>query len=240
MATLVTSSAHAQQPGDVDVWIKQLSTSDWSQVRQAKDKLESLEISPVSALIQLMGDDRRVALTNTADLIYPGAKTFYGHGYLVNYDLDSIPVRAGWVLEELTFQDFGFRANSLEEKNLIEDTAKNGFKERPLPSATGSQPSEDFVIKHAVPAARSWWKNSEKNWTRFAALEEALSSHQESRQLSVLEFLRYGNTPCKSLDKQSYADKLLPIIRDLVKSDSESIRIQAGHLIKDGFYRKAK
>lgn len=60
-----------------------------------------------------------VPLTDTMDLIYPGAKTFYGHGYIVNYDLDSLAVRAGWVLESITFQDFGFRSNTIQEDTLF-------------------------------------------------------------------------------------------------------------------------
>jgi hypothetical protein len=54
-----------------------------------------------------------VQLRETWDLIYPGAKTFYGHGYSVDYDLDWLSAKAGWALENLTFQNFGFARGGL-------------------------------------------------------------------------------------------------------------------------------
>ena len=70
-------------------------------------------------LIELLRDTSFIKLKNTADLIYPGAEKFYGHGWIVNYDIDWVPVRAAWLLEEITFQNFGYRDATINEDKLL-------------------------------------------------------------------------------------------------------------------------
>jgi len=81
--------------------------SDWSTVSKAAREIEARDDAPEIAM-SLLGRTDSVPLTDTADLIYPGAKHFAGHGYVVNYDLDAIAGRAGWILEDVTFRRFGF------------------------------------------------------------------------------------------------------------------------------------
>src|SRR5262245_27636996 len=105
----VSGSDDVFRPPSIDELFRDLVASDWQRVEYAKLHLVSRQKEPIPRLIALMSDDARVPLTETGDLIYPGAKEFYGHGFIVDYDLDVLAVRAGWVLEDLTFQDFGFR-----------------------------------------------------------------------------------------------------------------------------------
>ena len=54
-----------------------------------------------------------------ADLIYPGADMFYGHGFIVDYDIDYLPARVGWAPEDITFHSFGFREGVIDEMMLL-------------------------------------------------------------------------------------------------------------------------
>lgn len=75
----------------------------------AKDSLVNYQLEAIPKIIEMLKDTSYIKLKNTADLIYPGAEKFYGHGGIVYYDIDWICVRAAWLLEEITFQDFGYR-----------------------------------------------------------------------------------------------------------------------------------
>src|SRR5689334_9527089 len=88
---------------------------DWERVYQAEFKLEAGGAASLAVLVRLLDRTEIVPLENTADLIYPGAKMFYGHGWIVDYDLDCLPARAGWALEELTFENFGFSEGIIRE-----------------------------------------------------------------------------------------------------------------------------
>ena len=60
-------------------------TSDnWPEVYKAKRQLESLQEKAIPALLELLNRKENVPLKNTADLIYPGAKEYYGHGLGIN------------------------------------------------------------------------------------------------------------------------------------------------------------
>ena len=99
----------AQSTGQhIDSMIYDLQKANWGAVRMAKDSIENFQKEAIPKLIELLKDTSYVKLKNTCDLIYPGAEEFYGHGGIVNYDIDWIAVRAAWVLEEITFQNFGY------------------------------------------------------------------------------------------------------------------------------------
>ncbi|WP_326984601.1 hypothetical protein VUJ46_08735 [Chryseobacterium sp. MYb264] len=94
-----------------------LKSNDFDEVTYARQFLiQSNPRDVIPELIEMLKDTTLVKLENTGDLIYPGAKEFYGHGSVVKYDIDKIYFRAAWILEELTFQDFGYlndKSNSL-------------------------------------------------------------------------------------------------------------------------------
>ena len=109
----------------------------WGDVLGAKTRLEAVEAAAIPALIDLAFREDRVPLEDTGDLIYPGARFFYGHGELVDYELDILAARAGWLLEDLTFQDFGFSFPALNEKVLLQAIA-GGRRDMPLSQAVPS------------------------------------------------------------------------------------------------------
>lgn len=193
---------------------EKLQSADWPTVYRAAEELEALGGEAIPDLLQLMGDDRKVKLTGTADLIYPGADRFYGHGYVVNYDLDWLPVRAGWVLERITFKSFGFREQGDVPRRKL--TAEERLEAR----------------RKASDRARTWWAG-QGSWQRRDALLEALRSTDSEREQLALEYLRFGKTPCAGLDEPFYRQQLRPEIERLSKSGNRAVQAQATHLLKD-------
>src|SRR5262245_56333343 len=108
MPNTPTEPPAPKPPTTAPAAIALLESPQWSEVMRAKTLLVADRLSSLAPVVAMIDRDDVVPLVNTADLIYPGAKQFYGHGYVVPYDLDHLGDRAGWVLEELTFWDFGF------------------------------------------------------------------------------------------------------------------------------------
>src|SRR5262245_24978026 len=107
--------ASPRTPSTPNPAFEALLGDDWEHVFHAAETLRADPHGSVPYLVAGVEDDRVKALRNTADLYYPGAKKFYGHGYMLPYDVDHVGDRAGWVLEELLFRDFGFRSGLKRE-----------------------------------------------------------------------------------------------------------------------------
>jgi hypothetical protein len=129
----------------------------------AADELESMQAAAIPALLEMTGDDRQIQARNTMDLIYPGAEHFYGHGGLVPYELNWVSVRAGYVLENLTFEDFGFG------------------------------PAKSAEMRAAASGrARAWWAGQHGHFDRFAALVGALGGDDDARRCRAVSYLYVG------------------------------------------------
>src|SRR5690242_8070767 len=99
ITSLALALSLASQPSDLDALLQQLNQSDWKTVRAAAVRLEGWTSSDdpvVPKLVANLESKERVALTDTMDLIYPGAKQSSGHGEVIPYDLDSLALRSGW------------------------------------------------------------------------------------------------------------------------------------------------
>src|SRR5262245_44810625 len=118
------SAQRIKEQNGIKKLIDDFTSADWQKVHHAKAALESRQSEAIPALIELLDRNEKVELLNTADLIYPGAKAFYGHGWILDYDVDWISVRAGWALENLTFQNFGFREGVINEADLFKAVIK--------------------------------------------------------------------------------------------------------------------
>lgn len=225
--------------------VADFSSEDWgAKVSPAEKALEMREGAAVPELIALLDSDRRVELTNTFDLIYPGAKTFYGHGGILDYDLDWLSVRAGWALEELTFNDFGFSGGQIKESDLLQAFMK-GKRDVPLGEVVKPPADVEAVARRraeAVRKAKEWWAAAGPSWRRFDELLSALRSGSPARQVSAMQWLRNGGTRCEGLTVRSYNQLVLPEVKRLSKSADEQVRTQAGYLLKDkeGWWYKYK
>ncbi|MCL9806667.1 hypothetical protein NAT51_14115 [Flavobacterium amniphilum] len=238
---LLFSTAGFSQNKTDSLFIAFKKSSFYESVYPAKMQLENRQKEIIPELIKLLKDTTFVKLTGTGDLIYPGATEFYGHGHYVPYDMDWISVRAGWLLEELTFQDFGYKIVEIDEKDLIK-LMKDNYPEyihKGKLNLTWKKKNtkEKWIEFRNILAlnAENWWKKNQKDWTRMNAIKEALTSKNENQLSDVIQYLRYGETACEGLTKESYEKEIKPIVESLILSEyTDNTRIVIEYLIRDG------
>jgi hypothetical protein len=159
-----TAAQRESSAAEVDRALHRLKSARFPDALAAKGALvASASPRAVAGLVALARATDRVVLTDTADLIYPGTRRFHGHGLVVPYDIDRLGARAGWVLEALTFRDFG-------------------FSRAPHPDAT--EPSER---PDAATRAAAWWSAQGGRFSRTLALAAALREGRDVRAEAVLE-----------------------------------------------------
>lgn len=201
--------------------IGEFLSADWPTVLAAKEKIESAGKDYIDDLLSAMNDCRIQKLQNTGDLIYPGAEKYFGHGQIIDYDIDDICVRAGWLLEDLTFRNFGFTGIHLPDNELA-GFIRNNFPEYyndPVNRASLDEltvPGERKLIRTlSIEKARKWWNSASSGWNRLDALREALNSQDDKCQVKALFYLRNGNTLCKGLTEKYYKSNLENTVKKL-------------------------
>lgn len=215
--------------------------SFYERIYPAKMKLESFQKKIIPQLIELLNDTGFVKLTGTADLIYPGATQFYGHGHFVPYDMDWISVRAGWLLEDLTFMDFGYKTSGVDDTTLFKLMKDNERYKEYLKKGTydlewKNKPTSEKLVefrKILAENTKKWWQINQENWTRLSAIKDALKSDNENRLGEVLQFLRYGETRCDSLNTEVYLKEIKPLIVALNHTKYQSVKEQVDLLLKE-------
>jgi hypothetical protein len=244
IATIVfVSYTRCQSQSPLDTCIVRLHSAECKNVFQARnDILLKYQKESISKLILILRDTSYVKLVNTADLIYPGAKEFYGHGRIVNYDIDWLSVRAAWVLEQITFQDFGYLTKlPISEKSLLslhqkdyQNYLNKGYHDINYRDTT----PRDRMIRYRLWLANKadkWWKRNEGSWTKLNALKEALASHNEYREGLAIYYLRQGDGDDAKIElstRKAYYAQIKGLIVQITNSkDGESE--QAEYLIKE-------
>lgn len=226
-------------PEQLKTFEKDFLSDDWHTVLKAKENIENLGSYGISDLIVMMNDCRTIKLRNTGDLIYPGAERFFGHGQIIDYDIDVACIRAGWLLEEITFNNFGFSGIHLPAGELTTFISRN-FPRFTL--AVGNQEKvneldeegrRSLICDLSIENARQWWQNSSKEWTRLNALEQALNSDDEKSQVKALFYLRNGVTVCKGLSQKFYKSNLSKIVERLSKSETGRVAENAKLIMLD-------
>ena len=206
-AALAQPQPLPRNPPPLAADLQSFQSRSWPEVHGAKHRLESRQAEVLPALVELAFNQQRAPLQNTADLIYPGARAFYEHGLIIDYDLDNIAARAGWLLEDLTFENFGF--------------------------ASGATSAHDTHA--AAEAARRWWLAASRPWRRFQALRVALASGDPRRHLLALSWLRRpGRTACDGLSNETYARDILSLVTALASKGASEVRLQATELLRTG------
>ncbi len=211
--------------------------SFYEKIYPSKMKLENYQKDIISQLIELLNDTSFVKLTGTADLIYPGAKKFYGHGHFIPYDMDWISVRAGWLLEDLTFMDFGYKTSGVNDTTLFKLMKENYneyLKKGTYDLEWKNKPTREKLIefrKILAQKAKGWWQTNQTNWTRLSAIKDALQSDDENRLGEVLQFLRYGETKCDNLDSNVYLSDIKLLVVSLKQTKHQSMKEQVDLLL---------
>jgi hypothetical protein len=189
--------------------IEMLATTEFSDVHQAKRQLLRDRTGSLAPLIAMVDRDERVVLENTGDLIYPGAKKNYGHGWIVNYDLDALADRAGWVLEELTFHDFGFT-----------DGVYGGIPAIPKP--------EHLVRIRAT--VHAWSAAHAASWNCFAALVEAMRGPDAH---FAYIWLFEPSSSCDGFTAARFRTDLLPLLKAHARDPKHPMHDYAVDFLKD-------
>lgn len=237
LSTSLTLNILAQ--ADIDQLINDFKSDDWIKVRDTKLKLENLEEKSIPKIITLLDNSTSVKLKNTGTLIYPGAEKVYGHGQIVDYDMDKIAVRAGWLLEEISFNNFGFAGIHLPDENLIGfikltfPDYYNNSSNRKLLEASTIADLRLTIKKLSIQKAKAWWKNESSGWNRLDALVSALKSFDEKRQVKALFYIRNGETKCSGLNKDYYIENIAKEIVKLSSSDTQRISEHAKLILFD-------
>ena len=215
--------------------INDFTSTDWNLVSAAKEDLENMQAGALSDIMKLLKNNTKKKLVNTGDLIYPGADKFYGHGQMIDYDIDHLAIRAGWLLEDLTFQNFGFSGVHIQGDQLLDfikltfpEYYNNSQNRKKLANSSESQ-LRQLIEELSVKKAESWYSLQGENWSRLDALEEALKSYDEKREVKALFYLRNGKTKCTGLSKDSYKTQLEELIENLsnvgIKRISENAKL---------------
>ena len=218
---------------------KSFNSADWKEVKVAKIEIENLQESAIPDLLPQLKSTEKVKLNNTGSLIYPGAEKFFGHGQILNYDIDYISIRAGWVIEEITFNNFGFSGIHLPKEELINHIKMtfpeyyNNSTNRKKLETSSLEELRKIGERLSVEALNSWWKSEGESWSRLSALVNALKSFDEKRQVKALFYLRNGTTKCKGLTREFYIEEISKEIVRLSGSDVQRISEHAKLILLD-------
>jgi hypothetical protein len=216
--------------------ISEFSSTHWEKVFKAKDSLLQIGKTAIPDLIKLMDDPKGFAkLQGTADLIYPGATEYYGHGWVIDYDLDWIAIRAGWALENLTSQNFGFSENVITEKELMEIHKTDYAKYIETGKHDINFERKKFKdLNSSIEKVKIWWKNNSDKWSPLIGLKEAIFSDDTSRQLDAIQQMRFPKFIIPELTQDWFNKNLKKKIEELNKSNIEELVIQTDLLLRDG------
>jgi hypothetical protein len=219
--------------------MKDFICDDWNTVKSAKEKLENYENKAIPQLVILLDNNSINKLKNTGSLIYPGAEKFYGHGQMIDYDIDNISVRAGWLLEEITFNNFGFTGIQLPDEELIgfikltfSGYYNNSTNRNKLEKSSVDE-LRNMILELGVNSAKNWWQNEYTSWTRIKALEDALKSYDEKRQVKALFYMRNGDTRCTGLTIDYYVENIEKEIERHSLSETKRISENARLILFD-------
>lgn len=210
-------------------------------VKPAKKALENYQQLVIPKIIPLLYNRSYVVLVGNPFMMYPANNNFEPtHGYFIPYNLDWISLRAGWLVEDLTFMDFGYKTE-LDEKRLSEvyanlyNTSSNNQKITDLHWI--NKPTKDSLTHTRQLMANNvaaWWHQNKAHWTRLNAIEEALKSNNKNRLLKVIAYLQNGETQCDSLTIEVYLQTIKPLVTSLKQSQYQTVKDEAEQLLKDG------
>ncbi|MEI6265168.1 MAG: hypothetical protein WCP74_08675 [Sphingobacteriia bacterium] len=190
-----TVSSYAQK-NNLDSLLRAFKSKDFDEVVwSSKLELEKKQKEIIPALIQLLQSTEYAKLYYSNQLMYPGTKrVIFDYEKIIPYELDWISIRAGWLLEELTFMDFGFRSARIDNQ-LLEEIKKNNKiedNEKIYTIDWQNRQTELQIMqsrKILAEKAANWWEQNKSSWTRVSALKTALQSNNEDCISKALNFM---------------------------------------------------
>lgn len=193
-------------------------------IQPARRALERYEQAAIPKIIPLLYSNTFTKIYDNPYLMYPSsAELPSNHSYIIPYNLDWLSVRAGWLIEELTFMDFGYKTSMDEKKYaIIAAYAYRGKKEVPWINI----PTKASLLKTRKPmadAVATWWQKNKATWTRIGALKDALQSNNTKRQIIALNYLINGFRNEEEPLTSKYLKEIAPLVLALKKSEIKSI-----------------
>jgi len=212
-------------------WADTLASAQAGEVWQARSALLNLQHHAFAALSAQLDREELVKLQNTADLIYPGAERFYGHGRAVFYDIDWVHIRAGWVLEDLVRVSFGFGLGSTLTPTEVIGAV---FHTDPpqLPPEKWSLESRAAAGRAAAARARVWLAENQ-DWRCLDALRDDLRSESTARQRSAIDWMVSGEGACEGLTRDVYTTALRPLVEATSRSADAELSERARRILRD-------
>ena len=180
-----TASGFAQI-NNLDSLLKAFKSKDFDQVvLGAKVALEMKQKEVIPTLIQLLQSTEYTKLYYSNQLMYPGSKrVIFDYEKIIPYELDWIYLRAGWLLEDLTFMDFGFRSKAIDSpsiKEIKQNNRSEGNEKIYTVNWQNRQTEAQIIESRKVLTIKvtTWWDQNKGSWTRVSAIKKALQSNNE-------------------------------------------------------------
>lgn len=102
-------------------------------IQPARRALERYEQAAIPKIIPLLYSNAFIGVSDNPYLIYPSSpELLSNHSYIIPYNLDWLSIRAGWLIEELTFMDFGYKTE-MDEKQYAVISAFSYIGKREVP-----------------------------------------------------------------------------------------------------------
>jgi len=226
-----------QTPATLDHQIAAFVSSDWRQVYIARNTFLNSGENAIPHLLKLTNNTKIFKrLENCEDLVYHGTPEKVFHGWLIPYELDWVAIRAGWVLEVLTFQDFGFSDIKITDAATLEL-----HKKRYSTYIEKNKDNVDFkkdaftALDSVIQAANDWWTQHGTNWTPLKELKQAVLSDDVNRQWDALQLLKYPSYRIEGLNQKWFDEQLRAHIVELNEMEDEDLKEITNFLLNKKF-----
>jgi hypothetical protein len=231
------SSAFSQQPikqskeaQEIDQYIEQLKGLRFNHdIRDAKDSLSNFQQLALPKLIFLLYSSTRLN-TDPGDpytILATGHYKGPNKVSIIPYNFDWLSIRAGYVIESLTFINFGYAS-----PYKISENGNGSFKITWNKIATAESLKKDRKIMADKVAA--WWKKNSTTWSRFNALKTALKSKDQETVTRGVDFIFGGETKCDGFTKESYEKELKPLLQNLLNTSDTYLKGRIDHIFEYG------
>lgn len=180
-------------------------------------------------LISLLYDQSRLA-SDPGDpytVLATGNYNGYFKVAIIPYNFDWLSIRAGYVIESLTFIDFGYKSSM-----KITDSKNGNIKITWNKIATAESLKKDR--KMMADKVADWWQKNKTTWSRFNALKTALQSKDLAYINRAVEFIYGGETKCDGFTKERFEKELKPLLAAFTNTTDNELKQKIDHILEYG------
>jgi hypothetical protein len=186
-------------------------------IEYATDGLVNYQQKALPKMISLLYDKSRLNTDPGDPYTVLATGNYSGHFKvgIIPYNFDWLSVRAGYVIETLTFIDFGY-SSTYSKKDVGFGSIKITW-DKLVTAETLKKDRKMLADKVAA-----WWKKNSASWSRFNALKTALQSSDKANVARAVDFIQVGGTKCDGFTKETYEKELKPLLQGLlINADKE-------------------